>query len=142
MKRFIQCVCLILVAAMLLPIPAFAAEQRSSEYFAKYSAFLWKTSSTEFEVWFDILALETMAELGASSIKVERSTDQENWETMQTYKMEDYSEMTEENSLRYTNCVTYTYEHGYYYSAIIVLYAKKSDGTTGRSTVTTTIKYF
>lgn len=142
MKRFVQCVCMILVIAMLLPIAAFAAEERSSNYFVKYSAFLWKTSSKEFEVWFDVTALGTMAELGARSISVDRSTDKVNWETMQTYKMEDYPEMTEENSLRYTNCVTYTYESGYYYSAVIELYAKKSDGTYGILTVTTAIRQY
>lgn len=143
MKRFTQCVCVILIMAMLLAIPVSAAEnaiQRSSDYFAKYSVYIWKTSGTEFEIWFDVTGVQTMDELGAKSIKLQRSTDKTNWTTVKTYSMDDYPQMVKENSLCTVDCVTYDdYSSDYYYRAVIVLYAKLGSGT-GEATVVTATK--
>ena len=52
MKRFTQIICLLLIAAMVLAIPAFAAEQ-ASIFFSSHSCYLWEVSDSEFQVWFD-----------------------------------------------------------------------------------------
>lgn len=131
MKRFIRCICLILVAVTLMTTPAFAAESvsaRSSSFFACSSVFLWKTSDTTFEVWFDVTCLHIMEKTGASVIKVQRSGDGTNWTTMKTYKMADYPELICENTATHVGCVSYTGTCGYFYRAIITLYAKNSSG--------------
>lgn len=132
MKRFTQFVCLILILSMVLVYPAMAAEvtPRASNYFMSYSCYLWKTSSTKFEVWFDVTALRTMDELGASVIKVQRSTDKSDWETVKTYYASDYSQMLDEDSHTHAACVTYSsYSSSYYYRAKVELYAKDSSGS-------------
>lgn len=141
MRRLTRCICVILVLASLFTIPAVAAEQRSSDFFMCSSVYLWKISDTQFEVWFDVTAVQSMAELGASEIKVQRSTDKENWTTMQTYKKANYSQMIDTNTVAHADCVTYTYTSGYYYRAIVVLYAKNSSGT-GEVTEVTPTKWF
>lgn len=142
MKRFIRCICLILVCAMCMITPAIAAENtnlRASSYFRSGSVYLWKISGTQFQVWFDVTALDTMDELGASKIKVERSTDEVNWESMQTYTKEAYSQMIAKKTVQHSDCVAYTYTSGYYYRAVVTLYAKNSSGYALSTHVTPTL---
>ena len=135
MKRFAQCVSLVLILAICLAIPAYAVEETSpwaSSYFASRSAYLWKISGSQFQVWFDVGAVGGMAELGASKIKVQRSSDNSNWTTMQTYIKEDYSSMIGYNTGDHNSYVTYyTGESGYYYRAYVEFYAKNSSGGCG-----------
>lgn len=131
MKRFTQFVCIILIAATVLTLPVCALEsnnQRASNYFARYSVYLYRLSNSTFEVWFDVTAVHSMDILGVSEIQVQRSTDQVNWTTIKTYDMDDYDQMTCANTIRHADCVTFSYTPGYYYSAVIELYAK--DGST------------
>lgn len=129
MKRFYRCVCGLLAMAMLMVIPAFAAEERASNYFWSSSVYLHKTSATTFEAWFDVDAVSKMDELGASEIKIQRSSDGVNWTTMKTYTKESYSNLICENTGSHAACVSYTGTAGYYYRAKITLYAKKGTGS-------------
>lgn len=140
MKRFTQCVCAILILSFVLAVPAAAltVEQRASDYFARFSVFIEEISSTKFEVWFDVTAVQTMDIIGVKQIKVQRSSDEENWTTMKTYNMEDYSQMTRENAAQHDDCVSYSYSSGYYYRAVLVLYAKRGSGYAERTVVTST----
>lgn len=139
MKQSIRVLSIVL--AFILTISAstcvvVAAEERSSHYFASYSVYLWPSTN---EAWFEVTALDTMDELGASTIKIERSTDQVNWTTVKTFEKNDYSQMTASNKSFYANCVPYTFTNGYYYRGVITLYAKKSNGTATYTVVTATL---
>lgn len=144
MKRITQIVCIILIIATVFAIPVAALEyenQRGSNYFMRYSVYLHEVSNSQFEVWFDVTALDIMDEVGVSEIQVQRSTDQVNWTTVKTYTKENYSQMTATNRGSYANCVTYNYTSGYYYSAIVELYAK--DGSSyGKMDVATPIEFY
>lgn len=132
MKRLLKCSCLILSLIMLLVIPAQAAETfdaRSSSYFGSSSVYLYETSGTTFQAWFQVTGMRTMEIIGAKEIKIQRSPDNENWTTMKTYSMDDYSNMICENTGTHSSCVTYTGTSGYYYRAYIKLYAKDSTGS-------------
>ena len=133
MKRFIQIVSLCLVLSLILAMPAAAAESaaRASDYFMSFSCYLWKTSSTQFQVWFDVTALHTMDELGTSVIKVQRSSDNgSTWSTVKTYNMSDYSSMICENTIRHADCVTYSgASAGYKYRAYVEFYAEDGEGS-------------
>lgn len=132
MKRFIRCVSLVLAIVTALAVPAYAvgdADPRASNYFAASSTYLWKTSSTTFQVWFDIDAVGKMDELGASEIKVQRSSDGVSWTTMYTYTKELYPHLIIEDTSSHYGYVTYTGSTGYYYRARVTYYAKKGSGT-------------
>lgn len=133
MKRFTQCVCLILVMSLTLVIPVMAAESTpwASNYFGSRSCYLWDVSSTGFQVWFDVTAVRRMTELGASTIKVQVSDDTVNWTTVKTYNKADYPSMT---------TTAYTAGHaGYvnfddvetdnYYRAYVEFYAADGNGS-------------
>lgn len=132
MKRLLKCICLLLTFSLLLTVPAMAAEvldARSSNFFSSSSVYLYKTSSKTFEAWFDVSAVRIMDKLGASKIKIQRSTDNENWTTVKTCTMDNYSNLVCENTAGHAAYVTYTGSSGYYYRAYIELYAKDEVGT-------------
>lgn len=138
MKRFVRCLCLILVVATMLSTTAFAAESRASNFFMASSVYFWNTSGNKYEIWFDVTAVGTMQELGVSEIRVQRSTDHENWSTVKTYRKADYAQMTDSNTASYANCVPFTATSGYSYRAVVFLYARNSSGT-GNMIETTTV---
>lgn len=133
MKRFVQIVSLCLVLSLVLAMPAAAAESnaRASHYFHSFSCYLWKTSSTQFQVWFDVTGTHTMDELGTSVIKVQRSSDNgTTWSTVKTYNMSDYSSMICENTGRHADYVTYSgASAGYKYRAYVEFYAADDEGS-------------
>lgn len=132
MKRFAKYICLLLALSLFLAVPVMAAEMpdnRSSNFFMSSSVYLYKTSSKTFEAWFDVSAVRTMDKLGASKIKIQRSTDDENWTTVKTCTMDNYSNLICENTAGHESYVTYTGSSGYYYRAYIELYAKDEVGT-------------
>ena len=141
MKHFVRIVCVVIAFALLGSMTGFAEEtgSRASEFFWCYDSYLHKTSSTTFEVWFDVSALGRMEELGASYIKVQRSSDEENWITVQTYSSDYNSDMLCENTAAHASYVSYTGRSGYYYRAYVTFYAKNSNGEGYRFFYTETI---
>lgn len=132
MKRFISIVCLILVLSTCLVIPVAAQEVTpyASNYFMSYSTYLWKTSSTEFQIWFDVTAVGGMDKLGVSYIEVQQSSDNANWTSVATYDKDDYTQLVASGTGRHESYVTYSnYQSGYYYRAYVEFYAKKGTGT-------------
>ena len=123
MKRFTQLICLILITSMLLVIPAQAAEQASS-YFASHSCYLWELSDSSFQICFNVTAVGGMDVLGASEIKLQRSTDKSNWETIATYY-----DIYGYNRSYYSNEITYSSAtSGYYYRAEVTFHAENDRG--------------
>lgn len=144
MKRFTQFVCTVLVLSMVLVFPAAAAENlaRGSDYFGSRSCYLYKTSSTAFQVWFDVVAVSRMNELGAYEIRVQRSADGVNWTTVKTYTKANYSNMVAYNTGEHGSYVTYSNAaSGYYYRAYVNFYAKNNSGTAYYSSYTSSLRY-
>lgn len=133
MKRFSQIVCLILVLSLtlIIPVSAVSASPWASNYFMSHSCYLWDVSSTGFKVWFDVTALRTMTELGASTIKVQQSSDTVNWSTVKTYQKANYSQMTTTiGTAEHASYVTFDdADSGFYYRAYVEYYAKDGKGT-------------
>ena len=138
MKRILQCVSLILIFTICLAIPVAATEQVTpwaSNYFGYRSAYLWKTSNTQFQVHFDVTAVSGMSELGASIVKIQRSPDNSTWTTVRTYTKEDTPSLIAYNTGNHASHVpttsSYTGISGYYYRAYVQFYAKNSSGGRG-----------
>lgn len=134
MKKSVRVLCLILTLSLLLAFPVHGesnAEPRASAFFSSYWTFLHKTSSTSFEVWFDVTAnAAVMEELGASMVEVYESPNGENnWTKVQVYEKADYPDMIDYNTASYVSHVTYDDAiSGYYYTACVTYYAKKGNG--------------
>jgi len=130
MKRFSRCVCAIMAVVLVLVVPVHAEEtsSRASSFFMSYDSSLYKAAYNKIEVWFDVVAVEGMDELGVSSIKVQRSADGSTWETMRVYRPGVYTQMICENTHFHAGYVSYTGTPGYYYRAYVIFYAKNSTG--------------
>lgn len=136
MKYLIKTICILLVVATVLAIPV-AAEEASpyaSNYFMSHSTYLWKTSSTSFQVWFDVTAVSGMSELGVDYIDIERSSDGTNWSVVKTYSQGSYSNLVASNTGNHCSYVTYSnMQSGYQYRAYVKFYAKNTSGGRGYS---------
>ena len=134
MKKTVRFICMILACSLLLAVPAQAAETvepRASSFFSSYGTDLYKTSSSSFQIWFDVVANAGSSPqvLGVSEIVVYRSADQQSWTKMRTYTMDNSPEMVAQNTMGHGGYVTYNYATtGYYYRARITFYAKNSIG--------------
>lgn len=132
MKIFLRLTCIVLSIAlcMVLPASADAGENtRASLFFHQISTYIHMLNDTQFEVWFDVSAVGTMQEIGASKITVQRSADGENWQNMFTYRAEYYPQMLDYNTVSHLDCIPYHGTLGYYYRGFVTFYAKSSKGT-------------
>lgn len=132
MKKISRFVCAILVASIFLVTPVYAvsdSDPRASKYFGADSCYLYKTSSTEFQVCYNVTGATLLDEVGANTVIVQRSEDGENWTNMQTYSKADYPEMVDHDSVYHSCSFTYTAEPGYYYRAYVQFYGKLGTGT-------------
>lgn len=144
-KKVLRFVCMILVFSLLLAVPAQAesvVEPKASAFFSSYGTDLYKTSSSSFQIWFDVVSTaSTMEVLGVSEIIVYRSPDQQNWTQQRSYTTTFYPEMVAQNTTSHEGYVTYNYATtGYYYRAYITFYAKNSTGTGERYVYTEILK--
>lgn len=145
MKKSLRFICILLVVSVFLTIPAYAqtvAETRGSAFFASYGTDLYKTSSTSFQIWFDVVAnVDTMQELGVSEIVLYRSADRESWSNIKLYQKGVYPQMIAYNTASHIDYVTYNFAtSGYYYRARITFYAKNSTGIGERDVYTEILK--
>lgn len=145
MKKSSRLICYILVVALVIAFPVHAANEsssRESAFFTSYATFLHKTSVTSFQVWFDVDSnLATMDVIGVSVIEVYRSSDQQSWKLIKTYRMEDYPDMVDQNTGTHTGYVTFSYATpGQYYTAYVTFYARNSMGVGERYVYTTALR--
>lgn len=128
MKKFLKIICFLMAAVMLFTTTAFAAESRASDFFARTCTYIDRSSTSKLDIWFEVIAVGTMTVLGVRSIELERSTDKSNWETVKTYGMADYSQLTCASTASHSGSVTYYGSSTYYYRAYVEFYAKNSTG--------------
>lgn len=143
MKRFSRMVSLLLVVVMVLAVPVAATENenaRASSFFGSSDVYLYQVTSTKFEAWFEVTALGGMDKLGASEIKIQESSDGENWTTVKTCTMSNYSNLICNNTASHASYVSYTGTVGKYYRAKITLYAENSTGVGERIRYTSPIQ--
>lgn len=140
MKRLFRYISLCLIVAMLLAVPALSAEPRASDFIMSTCVYLDKTSSTQFDVWHEIIARDIMDELGTCEIQIQESTDGTNWTTVKTFTPEEESSMVTYNNYAYANHVSYTGVPGRYYRARLIMFAENSNGRGEVTTYTETLK--
>ena len=143
MKRWFRCISFLLALSLLLAVPAFAAETvtpRANDYIMRTCVYLDQISGTQFDVWYEVIALGEMEELGAYKIRIQKSSDGESWTTVYTFTQEDEPSMVLENSWAHFGYVTYTGVSGYYYRAKITMFAENSTGRGEVITYTETLR--
>ena len=135
MRRFIRIVSMVLVLTIAMAIPVFAAEQ-GSDYFMSHSCYLWEVSDSEFQVWFNVTAVDAMDVLGVSEVIVQRSTDGVNWSDEAFYY-----DMYRYGKSYYSGHVTYSDVTSGYYRAEVTYYAENDNGIAEYTARTSSFHY-
>lgn len=122
-------------------MPVYAAERDQimpceSNLLMRYTSYLFVPSGNEIQIWFEISGTQTLDRIGVLQIEVQRSSDGENWTTVQTYKSSDYANMLATSTSDYDSYVTYYGEYGYYYRAKVSIYGQKGLTIYGKSIYT------
>lgn len=136
MKRFVKYLCLILALSLCMAIPVAAEEAApyASSYFMSRDAYLWRTSSTSCQAWFEVTAMRGMAELGALYIDIEESSDGVNWYTVETYRRADNANMIAYNTSDHCSYVTFSeMKPDCQYRMYVSLYAEDANGNSALS---------
>ena len=130
MKRFTRCICFLLIATILVTVPAYAQEQtsRASQFISSYRAYCSRTSATTLVVSCVVIGTDAMDEIGVNRIKVQYSSDQVNWTTARTFTKDVYTRFVDYNTGAHAAEVTCVIPAGKYYRAYVEFYAEK-DGS-------------
>ena len=132
-KKSVLCVLLtlILVFSMVSPASATEATPRASDYLMSYSAYVYPAGWGKIEVWVSVDGVDYMDEIGALSIYLYESTDNENWTLKKTFDYPDYPDMLRYNDTYHNGHVEYSGTIGRYYKAYVCVWAgKDGDGDT------------
>lgn len=121
----------ILALALIFPVNAFAVEPRASDYLEAYTAYLYPAGWGKIQVWFQVDGTGYMDEIGALTIYLYESQDNENWTWVETYQHDTDSGMLGYNNFYHDGHVEYKGTIGRYYKAYVCVWAgKDGDGDT------------
>lgn len=130
-SRLINITIAVLIMIFIFPVNAFAVETRASDYLEAYSAYIYPAGWGKVQVWVTVDGVTYMDEIGALSIMLYESKDNENWTWVKTYQFSDYPDMLGYDDFSHTGHVEYQGVIGRYYKAYIGVWAgKNGDGDT------------
>ena len=127
-KRFLY---MLLTVCMLSSIfcTSASASARSSAYLSSYAASVTAKSGGRIVVTVDVSGVGSMTKIGASTIYIYESEDNQSFFRVATYEYEDYPNMMGSGTIYYKDAVTYYGTPGYYYFASVYCYAANASGS-------------
>lgn len=122
---FFKTIALLMAIIFLCPINANAVEPRASDYLNSYSAYVYPAGWYKVQVWISVSGTEYMDEIGALTIMLYESEDNETWTWVDTFKYNDYPDMLGYNDFSHSGHVEYQGTIGHYYKAYVCVWAGK-----------------
>jgi len=101
-------------------------QTRASDYLSSYNTYVCAMGSGKLQVWYTVVGMTDMDEIGVLSIKLYESSDQTNWTRVKTYSHENYSSMLAEDDWVHSSYVSYNGTAGKYYKAYVCIWAGKN----------------
>ena len=125
-SRAKRCVALLLAFFLILPAfpasPADAAQPRASDYLDAYTAYVYSAGWGNMRVYFDVIGYGYLEAIGALSIEIYESKDNENWTWKAVYNHDQYSQMLSYNDNYHSGYVEYDGVVGRYYKAYVCIW--------------------
>lgn len=120
----------LLVVVFLVPVCTFgvSAEQpnlRASYYLDSYNTYIYPAALGKIEVWFTVTGVSYMDDLGALTVQIYESKDNQTWTWVKTYTNGDTSSMLGHDDFYYASHVDYQGTIGRYYKAYVCIWAGK-----------------
>ena len=126
----------LLILTMLVPVGASAAtvgtvQPRASYYLDSYNAYVYPAGNGLVQVWFKVIGVNYLDELGALTIKIYESTDNENWTWVKSFTHESTAGMLGYDDFYHSGHVDYQGVVGRYYMAYVCIWGgADGDGDT------------
>lgn len=134
LRRFIRTTALFLLLTVLVSTTVIAEEipqPRASYYLSSYNAYIYNAAFGKIHVYFDVTGVNYMDDIGALTVKIYESTDNETWTWVKTYTNGDTPSILGANKMYYSSHVEYQGTIGRYYKAYVTIWAgKDGDGDT------------
>lgn len=126
----LRLVAILLVVSLTLPVSASAAavetvQPRASYYLDSYNAYIHVAGDGKIQVYFSVIGVDYLDELGALTIQIYESTDNINWTWVKSFSNFNYPEMLGYDDFFYTNHVDYQGVAGRYYKAYVCIWGGK-----------------
>lgn len=119
---------LIFIVILLVSIST-TAHARASEYFGCTAVYATALDDGEVLIEYDIDPTHTMLECGARVIWIYEGQNNSGYEIVRTYRMEDYPDMIQHDTIIGDGEVTYSGTPGKDYYALVGVYAKDQYGS-------------
>lgn len=125
-----------LIITLIAPMLAFSSladgiVPRASDYLDSYNTYLYRSGWGKIRVYFNVTGVDYMDEIGALTIRIYESTDNETWTWVETYKQASTAGMLGYNKIYHSGYVEYSGTIGRYYKAYVTIWAgKDGDGDT------------
>ena len=138
----LQVVSVLLVTILVISgsMPVSAATPRSTMFIGAQSSSLERTTNTELKVFYYVNSWTLLDKLGVFSIAIQRSSDQQTWQTESAFYYWTNPEFVDENTTVHSGNLYYNGTRGYYYRAQITFFASK-DGSGEKTYMTTKTVY-
>lgn len=128
MRKVAKHALVLMAAAAMAVTTVCSANLMSSIYLSSYMAACTPISGGKIVVTVEVDALGYMSKIGASTIYIYKSSDQESWNVVKTYQYTDYPQMMGSGVFYNADPITFHGTPGYYYCAGVVVYAGNSSG--------------
>ena len=127
----IKLIAIIMVLTLISPLYVSAAgmetvQTRASDYLSSYNTYVCAMGSGKLQIWYTVVGMDDMDEIGVLSIILYESTDNVNWTRVKTYSHENYSSMLVEDDFFHSSYVSYNGIAGKYYKALVCIWAGKN----------------
>ena len=132
-KCFLRLLAVFMLITMLLSInvTATSVSSRASYYLDSYNAYIYPAGLGKIQVYFSVTGVNYMDDIGALTIRIYESTDNETWTWVETFTNGDTPSILGHDTIYYSGHVDYKGTIGHYYKAYVTLWAgKDGDGDT------------
>ena len=117
---------LLLAVVMFLPMGAKAVEEtvqpRASDYLDAYTAYVYSAGWGNIRVYFNVTGTNYLEAIGALTIQIFESTDNETFTWKETYRHDEYPQMLSYNDNYHSGYVEYDGVVGRYYKAYVCIW--------------------
>lgn len=129
----VKLIAIALIISLCAPIGTQAAmpetvQPLASAYLADYTAYICAMGNGDLEIWWEVCATRTLADVGVLMISLYESTDNSNFYRVKAYSFTNYPQMLVHDDYFCMDYVSYEGVPGRYYKAYIQIWAGPEDG--------------
>ena len=113
-----------------------SVQPQASNYLNGYTAYVYSPGNGKVQVWFTVSGAGVMDELGALTVILKESTDQQNWTIAKVFRFTNTSDMLFYNRSAVSSHVECTGVAGRYYAAAVTVWGGKNGNGDSRQVTT------